>query len=207
MLSRLNGRLSPPDPRPRVLRVGDDDTEAVLDALGSDTTRALLASLYERPAAPSEVADRVGTSVQNVHYHVEKLEAAGLVEPVDTRYSEKGNEMTIYGPASDPIVLVGDGDHEDVDDVVAALAGAVGLLAVASLLVQVLVEGVVARFGAETVAAPARLALGADGGRAAAAAVRFVVHGVEPGVLFFLVGLLAGAAGYLLWRARVHGPS
>ncbi|WP_254273571.1 ArsR/SmtB family transcription factor [Haloarcula marina] len=193
LIDRLQQRTGTPEERPRVLDVDDADTDAVLDALASDTARALFRTLFEEPGTPSEIAARCDTSVQNVHYHVSNLEAAGLVEPIDTVYSEKGNEMTVYGPASDPIVLVGNRElrpriQRSISDVVAGL----GLLGLASLFVQ---------WGAERLAATGDGVLGPASPTAPqtdpTGSLAWVVFDVvEPGVLFLcgslvVLGLLA----------------
>lgn len=76
-----------------------DDAEAVFEALGSDTARAILAALRDDPGTASDIADRVDTSLQNVQYHLGHLRAADLVADVGTWYSSKGKEMTVYAPA------------------------------------------------------------------------------------------------------------
>lgn len=97
---------------PAVLSV--DQAGEVLDVLTTRTARGILQALYERPRPASEIATEVDTSLQNVEYHLDRLEAAGLVEPAGTRYSVKGTEMAVYAPAQTPLVLVaGDPDAED----------------------------------------------------------------------------------------------
>jgi DNA-binding transcriptional ArsR family regulator len=97
---------SAPDPdEPRVVGLDGDDADEAFDALSSSTTRRVLSLLYEDPSTPAEIRDRIGTSLQNVHYHVEKLEDAGLIEPAGVGYSEKGTEMTVYAPSNEAVVL------------------------------------------------------------------------------------------------------
>ena len=120
-----------------MLEMADAKSDEVLDALSSDTRREVIRELFAEPATASELAERLDTSIQNAHYHVENLASVGLVEPIETVYSTKDNEMTVYAPASDPLVFVGDEDRfplveRSLGDVVAGL----GLLAGASLLVQ-----------------------------------------------------------------------
>jgi DNA-binding transcriptional ArsR family regulator len=125
---------------PRVIGVDSDDADDVLSALSSDTARELLSELHRDPAPPAEVADRVGTSLQNAQYHIEKLEAAGAIEVIDTVYSEKGREMNVYAPADRPLVIFA-GDEDQTTGIRAALSrllGSLGILAVASLAVQAL---------------------------------------------------------------------
>lgn len=81
------------------------DAGPVFEALSSETARTILEALYDRPGTASELADRVDTSIQNVHYHLQKLQSADLVDVVDTCYSTKGAEMDVYAPTNDPLVL------------------------------------------------------------------------------------------------------
>ena len=128
----------PDDAEPRVIGVDSEDAEDVISALSSETARELLAELHEDPAPPSELSDRVDTSLQNTQYHLEKLEAAGAVSVVDTAYSAKGREMNVYAPADQPLVIFA-GDEEKSTGLKAALSrllGGVGLLALGSVVVQ-----------------------------------------------------------------------
>ena len=118
--------------------VDDEDADALLSALSSGTARALLSALHEEPAPPSRLAEQADTSLQNVQYHLEKLEDAGAVEVVDTAYSAKGREMDVYAPADQPLVIFA-GQEEKQSTLRSALSrllGSVGILAVASLAVQ-----------------------------------------------------------------------
>jgi DNA-binding transcriptional ArsR family regulator len=90
---------------PAVLSLDDDATREVIEALSSETAYGIFRLLNETPATASQIADRLEQSVQNVHYHLEKLESAGVIEVTDTCYSEKGREMSVYVVAEDPTLL------------------------------------------------------------------------------------------------------
>jgi len=186
MIERLQTGTASPDERLRVLDVAGEETDEVLDALSSETSRAMFRTLFEEPATPSEIAERVDTSVQNVNYHVSNLETAGLVEPIDTRYSEKGNEMTVYGPATDPLVFVGNHDirprvRRSLSDVVSGLA----VLGLASLFVQWGAERLVDSPNGAGAVGPA------SPGAASEWTLTWLVFEVlEPGLLFFVGCLL-----------------
>ena len=93
--------------------VNFDQAGDVLDVLSSTTARRVLLALYDSPLPMSDLAEEVDTSLQNVEYHLDRLEAAGVVEVTDTWYSSKGAEMDVYAPTSAPlVVLVGDSDTE-----------------------------------------------------------------------------------------------
>ena len=100
-----------PDTESQVVSLSDADSDAVFGVLSSDAARSVLRELYRGPATQSELADRVGTSIQNVSYHLENLVDADLVDVVDQWYSKKGREMDVYAPSGSPLVLVvGDED-------------------------------------------------------------------------------------------------
>lgn len=120
----------------QVLGVDEDDSADVFEALSSDTARRVLTAIYDESAPPSELADRLDISLQNVSYHLDNLEEAGVVRVADTRYSEKGREMNVYAPADEPVVVfVGTEERKTgFRDLLKRLVGATGLLFVISAL-------------------------------------------------------------------------
>lgn len=160
-----------------VVGLDDEAADEVFEALGSATTRALLAACYEEPRTAAELADEVGTSLQNVSYHVEKLEDADLLRPVETRYARNGRETTVYGPTCEATVVVA-GERSFVDRLEAAvrrLFAPVVLLALASGIVGLWSHGVAPVVG------PMASPVPSDDAQAA----------VVPAFLFFLGGVLA----------------
>ncbi|WP_284009339.1 helix-turn-helix domain-containing protein [Haloarcula pelagica] len=118
----------------------DEDVSAVLDALSSDTAREILNTVYDEPGTPSELADRLGMSIQKVSYHLEKLEEEELITVAGTRYSEKGQEMKVYEPPDDPLVLfVGTRERKrSLRSLVKRLVPVVGLLTAVSFVIELL---------------------------------------------------------------------
>jgi DNA-binding transcriptional ArsR family regulator len=94
-----------------VVGLEDEASGDVFSALTSATARSLVAELHREPATQSELADRVDTSLQNANYHLGRLVDAGVVAVVDELYSEKGNEMSVYGAVGQPFVLIAGGDE------------------------------------------------------------------------------------------------
>ena len=116
---------------PAVLGLDDEAADDAFAALSSETARRVLAMIYEDPATPAEIRDEIGTSLQNVHYHLEKLESADLIESAGTDYSAKGNEMTVYAPTNQALVLVA-GQQEDqslLKRAIARVLAGVGIVA------------------------------------------------------------------------------
>jgi DNA-binding transcriptional ArsR family regulator len=129
-------RAKPDDPQ--VLDLEDEATAEALSALSSETAREILAALYEDPQTPPDVRDEVGTSLQNVHYHLERLEDADLIQPAGSGYSEKGTEMTVYAPKSEAVVLFAGQQHHRsrLKTALGRLLGAVGILGLAALAIN-----------------------------------------------------------------------
>jgi DNA-binding transcriptional ArsR family regulator len=153
---------------PRVVDLDGDEADAVFSALSSGTARQIIAALHSDPKTQSEIADAIDTSVQNVRYHLDKLEDAGLVEVVDTWYSSRGNEMKVYAPADAALIVSGDESRASrLKAALSRLVGGVGVVALASLVVQT----VASELSTPTIglgsssgdAAPAEGAGGADG--------------------------------------------
>lgn len=198
LIDRLQDRTATPNERPRVIEMDEEDADDVLDALSSGTARRAVRSLFEEPATPSELADRLDTSIQNVHYHLTNLQAVELVEPIETVYSEKGNEMSIYAPANDPLVFVGDRSRVPaVTRSVTQVVGGLAILVGASLLVQWGAERLLG--GGDVIggaAAPAEW--GPPGADAGADAAPYLFDLLQPGTLFFVGCLVVAAA--VAWR-------
>ncbi|SDK06230.1 DNA-binding transcriptional regulator, ArsR family [Halovenus aranensis] len=100
------------DPEPRLVDLDEDTADEVFEALASSTTREIFLELHNQPQTASDLADVTDTSVQNVQYHLEKLEDVDLVEVVDTWYSERGSEMKVYAPEDESLVLFAGRDKQ-----------------------------------------------------------------------------------------------
>ncbi|EMA72752.1 ArsR/SmtB family transcription factor [Halorubrum distributum] len=85
--------------------VDDEQPSDVLQTVSSDTAQQILATLDGEPATTSDIAEAIDTSIQNAKYHLDRLCEADLVEAVDTWYSRKGAEMTVYALSVEQLVV------------------------------------------------------------------------------------------------------
>jgi DNA-binding transcriptional ArsR family regulator len=83
----------------------DNGSDSVLQTLSSETAREIVRTVGDEPKPPSEIADAVGTSIQNVQYHLGRLQNAGIVRHVDTWYSSRGCEMSVYALGAEKLVV------------------------------------------------------------------------------------------------------
>ncbi|MFD1571874.1 ArsR/SmtB family transcription factor [Halorubrum laminariae] len=84
----------------------------VLQVLSSESAQEILGTLKSEPRTASEIAKSIDQSVQNVSYHLDRLCEAELITPIETWYSEKGREMTVYALATEQLVV----QFHDSDD-------------------------------------------------------------------------------------------
>ncbi|MHC3437767.1 ArsR/SmtB family transcription factor [Natrialbaceae archaeon A-gly3] len=123
--------------QPRVVDLEGEDADAVFSALSSATAREIYSRLSDEPGTPSDVAEAIDSSIQNVRYHLENLEDAGLVEVVDTWYSSRGNEMSVYATTDGPLIVTSDESRASrLKDALSRFLGGIAALAGGSLLVQ-----------------------------------------------------------------------
>jgi DNA-binding transcriptional ArsR family regulator len=198
-LTRLQESISRTDEdrSPRFVPL-DGAGDEVLDALGSPTGRRIYRRLLDAPASPSTVAEAVDTSVQNASHHVSNLEAAGLIEPVGTRYSEKGREMTVWA-ATDSCVVLGADEDATRESLLSHLA-ALGVLALLTVVVNAVFVA------ARTAIATGRTPLtpsspGTETGLPPTAAGT-ILSVVEPGIVVFVAGTVLLAGLVLFGRYR-----
>lgn len=181
-----------PESDPRVVHIGSESATALVTAISSETSRQIIAALHDDPRPPSEIATAVDTSLANVNYHLEKLQEAGLITDVDTWYSEKGNEMTVYAPTDDPLVFAGTEDRTGrLESLLQRVAAAVAILAAASVLVQWLVVDVLVPSQQTSTIRKATSAGVTDG---------LSLVPIPPGLLFFTGGTFVLTIGVLVWH-------
>jgi len=204
LLPSSSDASAPENADPRVVGLDSDDADDLLDALSSKTARSVLSALHDDPDTPSGVADRVDTSLQNAQYHLDNLEEAGVIEPVDTAYSEKGREMTVYAPADRPLVVFAGQDEETstLRSALGRLIGGVTAVALAAVAVQ-------AVFG-ESLLGSTGETNGGDGGvsvmdtTTTAQAAESAAGAVPPGLLFFAGGVSVLLVVFAVWYLRSY---
>lgn len=127
----------------RILEIDERSADRVFEALASNTTREIFTAVYEQAGTATEIAERVDTSLQNTKYHLDKLQDADLITVADTWYSAQGNEMKVYAPTNETVVVIA-GDERATSSLrnrLRRLVGSVGLLLAGSVIVQRLATG------------------------------------------------------------------
>lgn len=125
---------------PSVAYLDDERTHEIVSVLATDSAFEIFRRLTDEPETPSEIAAEMDITVQNVLHHLDKLKATGLVEIVDTCYSDKGREMDVYAAVPEPTVVVlwTQDNNPELRSAFRQIGGAIGAPAVLVLLWQML---------------------------------------------------------------------
>lgn len=186
-----------PSNDPRVVYIDGAPATSIINAIASDTARKIMASLHDEPQPPSRIADAVDTSIANVNYHLDNLQEAGLIEAVDTWYSEKGKEMQVYAPTDDPLVFAGTEERTGkVRSLLQQVGTAMVVLVAASAVVQWFVSDVLIP-GQRTETIRKATSAGTIEG--------LNLTPIPPGVLFFTGGTFVLSLGVLVWYVSTRG--
>ena len=86
--------------------LNDPKTKSVAETITSSTSRKILDYLAGvETASESEVSETLSLAISTVHYHLQKLVEAELVEVSGFTYSKKGREINRYALANKYIII------------------------------------------------------------------------------------------------------
>lgn len=121
---------------PKLVDFEDESAEQIISAVSSTTARRILNQIYAEPTTASEIATELNSSVQNISYHLDRLQDADLVAVVETWYSEQGREMDVYAPTNSALVLFAGAERTSpsLKTALSRVFGAVGLVGAVSVL-------------------------------------------------------------------------
>lgn len=88
-----------------VIQPGDERAQKIARAMASQTANAIIQTFGGGPLTSSEVARQMKIPITTASYHIENLLDAGLLEVMETRWSEKGREVKVYGLANQVLII------------------------------------------------------------------------------------------------------
>ncbi|WP_435360533.1 ArsR/SmtB family transcription factor [Haloarchaeobius sp. DFWS5] len=185
----------------KLVGLTDETADEVFATLSSATARTILEALYDEPRTPSDLKEVTGTTLQNVHYHLTNMENAGLIEVVDTWYSEKGASMNVYAPCARAVLVMASSrdDRSLLRDLLARVFAVVLLLGLVSVALGQYLDSLVQTAAVRSAAPESAVGFAAsDSGQAAATGATTV----PPELVFFAGGLLALVLFVAVTRVR-----
>ncbi|HOI13941.1 MAG TPA: helix-turn-helix domain-containing protein [Methanoculleus sp.] len=114
-----------------VVQPGDERAQKIARAMASQTANAIIQAFGRGPRTSSEVARQMKIPITTASYHIENLLDAGLLEVMETRWSEKGREVKVYGLANQIVIIAS--PESDLRSVLQKYATLFGIVILASL--------------------------------------------------------------------------
>ena len=88
-----------------LLSLEDSQAKKVANIVSNDSCRKILDYLSEREATESELAAKLNIPISTVHYNLQQLMDAKLIESEEFHYSPKGREVNHYKLANKYIII------------------------------------------------------------------------------------------------------
>ncbi|PIN73696.1 hypothetical protein COV20_05745 [Candidatus Woesearchaeota archaeon CG10_big_fil_rev_8_21_14_0_10_45_16] len=85
--------------------LNESKTKKLAETITSDTSRKILNFLTEKEDSEQNIAKSLNIPISTVHYHLQKLQEAGLVVVEEYHYSQKGREINHYKLANKYIII------------------------------------------------------------------------------------------------------
>jgi DNA-binding transcriptional ArsR family regulator len=85
--------------------LSEKKTKKLAETITSDTSRKILNFLVEKEDSEANIAKELQIPISTVHYHLQKLQEAGLVMVEEFHYSKKGREINHYKLANKYIII------------------------------------------------------------------------------------------------------
>jgi DNA-binding transcriptional ArsR family regulator len=187
---------------PKLVGFEDESAEQILSAVASTTARRILNQIYMEPTTASDIATEIDSSVQNVSYHLDRLQDANLVEVIETWYSEQGREMDVYAPTNSALVLFVGAERStpSLSMALRRVFGAVSVVGVVSILVH-------SRWSVPTPSPSPRVAKPPAQPLDPTVWEMLVTFGSGPGGFVLGVGIFLILSLFIIWYCRTYRPA
>ena len=85
--------------------LNESKTKQLAETITNDTSRKILNYLTEKEDTEAKIAEALAMPISTVHYHLQKLQEAGLVKVDEFHYSQKGRTINHYKLANKYIII------------------------------------------------------------------------------------------------------
>jgi DNA-binding transcriptional ArsR family regulator len=114
-----------------VIQPGDERAQKIARAMASQTANAVIQAFGGGPLTSSQVARQMKIPITTASYHIENLLDVGLLEVMETRWSEKGREVKVYGLTNQVLIIAS--PVSDLRSVLQKYATLFGIVVLSSL--------------------------------------------------------------------------
>ena len=182
-----------------LLSLDDSQAKKVANIMGNDSCRKILDYLADREATESELSKNLSIPISTVHYNLQQLMDAKLIDSEEFHYSPKGREVSHYRLANKYIIITPKkvtGIKQKLMGILPAVLLAAGVAGIIQLVSRYAQEPVMETMAAKSMAY--------DSFAMAAPAVQTSIW--QSTALWFLIGALFGLAAYSIIKIARKEP-
>ena len=89
-----------------LLSLGDKKSKQISQSISNETARKILAYLSnKKDASETEISEKLKIPITTIHYNIQNLNEAGLIEKKKFMWSSKGNKIYYYSLANKFVVI------------------------------------------------------------------------------------------------------
>lgn len=198
-----------------LLSLEDAEAKKVANIVSNDSCRKILDYLSDKEATESELAEKLSIPISTIHYNLQQLIEAKLVEAEEFHYSPKGREVNHYKLANKYIIITPKkvtGIRQKLRSILPAGLIAIGAAGIIQLLSKYMAvqPGIAPMMAQEAAPEMARIAAKAAVDEAAQDSMMLAAPVAEPiaqtasiwqnAALWFLIGAVAALTVYTIIR-------
>ncbi|MBS3131894.1 helix-turn-helix transcriptional regulator [Candidatus Woesearchaeota archaeon] len=198
-----------------LLSLEDAEAKKVANIVSNDSCRKILDYLSDKEATESELAEKLSIPISTIHYNLQQLTEAKLVEAEEFHYSPKGREVNHYKLANKYIIITPKkvtGIRQKLRSILPAGLIAIGAAGIIQLLSKYMAvqPGIAPMMAQEAAPEMARIAAKAAVDEAAQDSMMLAAPVAEPiaqtasiwqnAALWFLIGAVAALTVYTIIR-------
>jgi DNA-binding transcriptional ArsR family regulator len=178
----------------------EEQSKKLAQVIANETSRKLLHFLTAKSATESEISKQLAIPMPTVHYNLQQLVKAGLVESKEYHYSEKGKEVNHYSLSKKYIIIAP--STSGLKTKLRSILPVVLVIAVGTAVIGFAARFFTAgTFGVAKSAVPESVqvaTLAAETGPVAGTTTGIVLSSGIPVALWFAIGGICAIAAYLI---------
>ncbi|HLC85977.1 MAG TPA: winged helix-turn-helix domain-containing protein [Candidatus Nanoarchaeia archaeon] len=88
-----------------LMNLEDAKSKELAQVISSDTARKILSLLADKPLSETEISEKLSMPLPTVHYNIQQLLKANIIEIKDFLWSEKGKKIQLYKLSNKLIII------------------------------------------------------------------------------------------------------
>ena len=118
-----------------LVNLQEDQTKQLAQVITNDSCRKILDYLADKSATETELSEKLSVPLSTVHYNIQALVKAGLVQAEEFHYSSKGREVLHYKLANKYIIIAPKSTY-GIKEKLKAILPTLGIIGAASLVIH-----------------------------------------------------------------------